>query len=175
MKKLLFLLIGILLYSCNAVQVNYDYDKAADFSAYTTYNYFSDIETGLSEFDERRIIAALDITLQRKGLLFSEEPDIFINIMSTVFPQQAGNSVGVGLGSGGGNVGGGVSVGIPVSRPQLMREIQIDLVDATRDLLLWQAVSQSPFREADTPAVKDEKMQELVTKIFDKYPPKKRK
>lgn len=175
MKYFSCLLLIFFFASCGSISVNYDYEKQTDFSAYTTYNYFGDMETGLSQLDEKRVLNAMGITLQSKGLKFSEEPDIFINIKSTVFREQPGNSVGVGLGGGGGNVGGGVSIGIPVGGPKLSRELQIDLVDAKKDALVWQAVSQSPFKEGDLPVVKEQKIQELVTKIFSKYPPKQRK
>lgn len=172
MKPLVILSILVLMASCSSTKVNYDYEKATDFSAYTTYNFFGDMDTGLSELDEKRVLHALDITLQSKGLKFSDEPDIFINIKSDVFRTQPGNSVGVGLGGGGGNVGGGLSIGIPVGGPKLSRELLIDFVDAKKDILIWQAVSQSPFKEADTPVEKERKIQELVNKIFLKYPPK---
>ena len=172
LKSLVFI---ILFVSCTAIKVNYDYEKETDFSAYNTYSYFGDMETGLSQLDEKRVLNAMDIALQAKGLLFSEEPDIFINIKSSVFREQAGNSVGVGLGGGGGNVGGGVSIGIPVGGPKLSRELQVDFVDAKKDLLIWQAVSQSPFKESDLPIEKEQKIQELVNKIFSKYPPKQGK
>lgn len=173
MKHLSLLILLILMVSCGATRVNYDYDKSTDFSAYTTYGYYADMETGLSQLDERRLINAMDATLQSKGLLFSEEPDMLINIQSTVLRSQTNNAVGVGLG-GGGTVGGGISVGIPVGGPNVAREIKIDLVDAKKDMLIWQAISESPYREGDTPAVKDNKMQELVVKILEKYPPKSR-
>jgi hypothetical protein len=174
MKHLGLLLLVILMVSCGATRVNYDYDKNTDFTAYTTYGYYADMETGLSQLDERRLMNALSATLQSKGLLFSEEPDMLINIQSTVLRGQANNAVGVGLGGGGGAVGGGISVGIPVGGPNLSREVIIDIVDAKKDLLIWQANSESPFKEGDTPAVKEKKMQELVVKIFEKYPPKSR-
>ena len=172
LKSLVFI---ILFVSCTSIKVNYDYEKETDFSAYNTYSYFGDMETGLNQLDEKRVLNAMDIALQAKGLLFSEEPDIYINIKSSVFREQAGNSVGVGLGGGGGNVGGGVSIGIPVGGPKLSRELQVDFVDAKKDLLIWKAVSQSPFKESDLPIEKEQKIQELVNKIFSKYPPKQGK
>lgn len=173
-KKAKYLLVLLLVVSCNAIRVNYDYEKEVDFSAYTTYNYFGDMQTGLSQLDEKRMLNAMSITLQSKGLKFSEEPDILIDITSAVFKEQPGNSVGVGLGGGGGNVGGGVSLGIPVGGTKLSRELQIDFVDAKKDILIWQAVSQSPFKEGNLPVIKEQKIQELITKIFVKYPPEQR-
>ncbi len=175
MKYFCFLFLILLLSSCGAIRVNYDYDETADFSAYTTYNYFPDMETGLSQLDERRLLDAMDNTMQSKGLLFSEEPDLLVNIQSIVLQGQTNNAVGVGLGGGGGAMVGGISVGIPVGGPKLSRELKIDFVDAKKDVLIWQAVSESPFSEADTPMVKEQRMKELVAKILEKYPPKQRK
>ena len=72
MKRILFVPILLLLASCGAIRVNYDYDKETDFSDYTTYNYFSDMNTGLSEFDTKRLLNAMDIILKNKGLLFCD-------------------------------------------------------------------------------------------------------
>lgn len=171
MKFFLLSAFAILLTSCGATKVNYDYDDQTDFSSYTTYNYFDDMETGLSQLDEKRLMDALDASLGEKGLMFAEEPDFFINIKSSVFRSQSGNNVGVGLGSGGGSIGGGVSIGIPVGGAKLTREIQLDFVDANKDILVWQATSKSPFHEGDTPLEKSEKIQAVVNKTFSKYPP----
>ena len=172
MRIYFFSVLLLLLTSCGVARVNYDYDNQTDFTSYTTYNYFADMETGLSQLDEKRLMDALDATLGEKGFMFAEEPDIFINIKSSVFKSQPGNNIGVGLGSGGRNVGGGVSIGIPVGAPKLTRELQLDFVDSNKDMLIWQAISESPFREGDTPIEKQEKLQAVVTKIFSKYPPK---
>lgn len=171
MRTILIGALLVVLTSCGVARVNYDYDSQTDFSSYSTYNYFGDMETGLSELDEKRLMDALDATLGEKGYMFAEEPDVFINIKSSVFRSQSGNNVGVGLGGGGGRVGGGVSIGIPVGGPKLTRELQIDFVDANKDILIWQAISESPFREGDSPQEKSEKLQTVVDKIFSKYPP----
>lgn len=162
----------LLLASCGAIRVNYDYDKETDFSDYTTYNYFSDMNTGLSELDTKRLLNAMDITLKNKGLLFSEESDFIINIQSNSYQAPRNNTVGVGVGGTGRNVGGGVSVGIPVGQAKLERQIKFDFVDAKRDVLFWQANSTSSFKENGTPELREQKLQDLVEKVFEKYPPK---
>lgn len=171
MRIFLFSIVLVVITSCGAARVNYDYDNQTDFTSYATYNYFGDMETGLSELDEKRLMDAMDATLGEKGYMFAEEPDVFINIKSSVFKSQQSNNVGVGLGGGNRGIGGGVSIGIPVGGPKMTRELQIDFVDANKDMLIWQAISESPFREGDTPAEKSEKLQEVVDKIFNKYPP----
>lgn len=172
MKRILFVPILLLLTSCGAIRVNYDYDKETDFSDYTTYNYFSDMNTGLSELDTKRLLNAMDIILKNKGLLFSEEPDFLINIQSNSYQAPRNNTVGVGVGGTGRNVGGGVSVGIPVGQAKLERQINFDFVDGKRDVLFWQANSITTFKENSIPELREQKLKELVEKVFEKYPPK---
>lgn len=174
MKHLPIIFLVLIFMSCSAVRVNYDYDKETDFSNYNTYNYYSDMATGLNELDDKRLFKALDIALQSKGLVFSEEPDFLINIDGKSFQTPQNTSVGVGVGGTGRNVGGGISVGIPVGRPNLERTIRFDFVDAKKDALFWQAISSSSLKEDLLPIEREQKFQELVQKVLTKYPPKSR-
>ena len=171
MKNLLYIVILCCLLSCNATRVNYDYDKTTDFSNYTTYNYFQEMESGLSQLDEKRLFNVLDSTLQAKGYLLSEEPEFLINIKSFVFQSNSGNNVGVGLGGGGRNVGGGVSIGIPVGNSGVKRQILFDFVDANKNALFWQADTESNFKENTSPLNREEQLKRVVAKAFSKYPP----
>jgi hypothetical protein len=172
MKGIGCILMVLFFTSCQVVRVQTDYGKETDFSNYSTYNYFSDMETGLGELEEKRLIKVLDAALQNKGLRLSEEPDFLINIQSGIFQAPRNNSVGVGVGGSGRNVGGGVSVGIPISRSNVQREIQFDFVDSQKDMLFWQAISKSSFNEKVTPIEREKKLQEIVEKVLSKYPPK---
>lgn len=172
MRYLLSIVLIVLLASCSSVKVNYDYDKTVDFSSYSTYNYYSDMQSGLSQLDEKRLLNALDSTLKAKGYRLAEEPELFINIISNEYRSAPNNNVGVGLGGGGRNVGGGISVGLPLGGPNIQRSIQIDLVDAQRDALVWQAVAESGLRENASPSVREDKLRAVVKKVFSKFPPK---
>jgi len=175
MKSYLYLCCILFLVSCNAVKVNYDYDKDIDFTAYTTYSYYNDMETGLSDLDTKRLLDAIDSVMRTKGFKISEEPDVFINITSQTFQGQANRAVGVGLGGGGRNVGGGVSIGLPIGAPNLQREINFDFIDSQRDVLIWQAASVSSFKENLSPEARTLKLQQVVAKALSKYPPKIKK
>lgn len=168
-------LLALVFASCSSVRVNYDYDKSTEFANYTTYGYYPDMETGMSQLDAKRLLNAVDEVMQQKGILFSEEPELLINIQSRDFRNPQNNNVGVGVGGTGGNIGGGVSIGIPLGRTNVDREIVFDLIDSQKDMLVWQAVSETPFREGASPSVKEEKIWEIVTKVFSKYPPASRK
>ncbi|WP_340156478.1 DUF4136 domain-containing protein, partial [uncultured Winogradskyella sp.] len=101
MKNLKFLFIAFLVTSCGTV-VNYDYEKSTDFSSYKNYNYFDDMETGLSELDTKRLKRAIDGKLKTMGLTRSDTPDFYIDIQSQQVVSRNNSSVGVGLGGGGG-------------------------------------------------------------------------
>ncbi|MEM6863778.1 MAG: DUF4136 domain-containing protein [Bacteroidota bacterium] len=174
MRYFVFLTLLGFCVSCGSVRVDYDYDKSTDFSNYSTYNYFSDMETGLSQLDERRLFRVLDSTLNLKGYRLAEEPDFFVNILSSEFRSAPNNSVGVGVGGTGRNVGGGLSVGIPVGNSGLQRMIQFDFVDADRDALIWQAFSESGFRNNASPSVREDKLRAVVKKVFSKFPPEQK-
>lgn len=157
--------------NCSSISVTYDYDRAVDFSAYSTYNYYPEMDSGLNNLDANRLYKAIDSTLRIKGIQLSEEPDFYINIISTYYQNPSNSSVGIGLGGTGGNVGGGVSVGVPIGGANLKRELVFDLIDSQRDVLFWQATSSAAFKENDSPSQKALRLQKVVAKVFSKYPP----
>ncbi len=172
MKNYTYLIVIFLLVSCSAVRVNYDYDKDIDFTAYTTYGYYNDLDTGLSDLDTKRLLNATNSVLRLKGFMLSEEPDLYINITSKTSQSQPKNTVGVGVGGAGRNLGGGISIGLPIGGTNLDREIVFDFIDSQRDVLIWQAASFSTLKENLSPEHRTQKLQQIVEKALSKYPPK---
>lgn len=175
MKNFLCLALLLFFFSCSPIYVNYDFDKAADFSKYKTYQYFGDMETGLSQLDTKRLLDALDIKLQANGFSISDNPDFLIDIKSTDFRNAQRETVGVGVGGGSGNVGGGISIGLPIGQTNMTREIVFDFVDASNKQLFWQAQSESRFNPRAEPLKREERFAAIVEKVLKKYPtvPKK--
>jgi Domain of unknown function (DUF4136) len=171
MKTLKIFILALLVVSCAPIRVSYDYEKTTDFTKYKTYNYYQDIETGMSELDTKRILAALDTNLQSKGLSLSETPDFFINIQSSEFQESQPNTVGVGLGGEGRNVGGGLSVGIPIGQSNINRQIIIDFIDENGKGLFWQAVSDSSYSPKASPQKREATIKAIVEKVLLQYPP----
>jgi hypothetical protein len=172
MRALKYLFLFLLISSCGTI-VNYDYESSTDFSKYKTYDYFSDMQTGLSQLDNKRLMRAIDAKLVTMGLTRSNNPDFFIDIQSQDIMNRSNSNVGVGVGGSGRNVGGGVSVGIPLGGNQNTRQIVIDFVDKKQnEKLFWQAVSESTYRPNASPEKRESYFETLVAKIFEKYPPK---
>ena len=172
MKFFKYFLLLAVISSCSTVRVSYDYDEKIDFSQYRTYNYYSDLDSGLSELDSKRLLRALDKALQAKGLTISTDPDFYINIVSAEYENAQASTVGVGLGGGGRNVGGGISVGIPLGRSSLARQIIFDFVDEHGKGLIWQAVSDSNFNPDGSPEERQADLQAVVVKVVKGFPPK---
>jgi len=172
MKIFKIVLLVLLITSCSSIKVNYDYEKNTDFTKYKTYNYYSDLDTGLNELDSKRLLKALNKNLQIKGMSLSETPDFFINILSDEFHETQRNTVGVGLGGGGGNVGGGISVGIPIGQSNINRRIVIDFIDENGIGLFWQATSNSSFNPKSSPEKREAILNAIAEKILTNYPPK---
>src|SRR5690606_11255416 len=104
MRYLPYIFLLALVSACSPVRVTYDYDKAAQFSTYNTYNYYSPLNTGLSELDTKRLLNTLDAQMQAKGFALSDTPDFLINIQSQEYQSARRNNVGLGVGGGGGNI-----------------------------------------------------------------------
>ncbi len=172
MKRVLILVLVFVVVSCAPIRVNYDYDKGTNFAKYKTYNYYSDMNTGLSELDTKRFLEALDVKLETLGILFSETPDFFIDVKSSTFQSAQRNTVGVGLGGGGRNMGGGISIGLPIGQSSANRQITIDFVDENKKQLFWQAVSESNYNPNRIPKEREAQLNAIVEKILSQYPPK---
>ncbi|NNL83146.1 MAG: DUF4136 domain-containing protein [Winogradskyella sp.] len=172
MKFLKLIMVLVLLTSCGSV-VNYDYEKTTDFSQYTTYNFFTDMETGLSDLDNKRLIRAIDDKLQAIGLQKTDNPSFRIDIQSEEYANTQNSNFGIGVGGTGRNTGGGVSVGIPIGQSRLGREIIIEFVDDSKNGMFWQAVTNTDIKPNAKPQQREADFVALVEKVFSKYPPKR--
>ena len=172
MKPIKTFLLLLFVASCAPIYVNYDYEKQHDFTKYKTYNYYSDLETGLSELDTKRLLYVMDEALKAKGFTLSSTPDFFINITSSEFQENRNSTVGVGVGGGGRNVGGGISIGIPIGQQNVNRKIIFDFIDENGIGLFWQAVSESSFNPNAKPEQRESRLKAIADKVLAGYPPK---
>ncbi len=174
MRHLPYILLICVITACSPVRVNYDYDTKTDFNVYKTYNYYTPLNTGLSDLDTKRLLDALDAQMQAKGFTLSETPDFVINIQSSEFQGAQRNNVGVGVGGGGGNMGGGISIGLPMGQADVNRQIIFDFVDDRKTGLFWQAVSESSYNPNAKPEQRQAQLQKIVTKVLSGYPPERK-
>lgn len=170
MRFFLCLISIVLVTSCGAVYVEYDYDKKASFEGYTTYNYNFLEGDNLSEFDQRRYVKYTDSILQAKGLQLSENPDLWITTTAKSYEASSRNTMSVSVGAGIGGVG--VGTGIPVGGRDENLELTIDFYDTEKQRYVWQAYSESSRKIKITPPERDVYFKKIISKVYSKYPPK---
>lgn len=170
MKRFLpviFLFTILLLTSCGGPKAYFDYDQKVNFDRFESYNFYDQMETGLNELDEDRMIQALNTGLSKRGFTSSATPDFKINFYTEVFEKQSNSNVGLGVGGGGGAIG----AGIPVGGSQLFMSITIEFTNAVDDELYWQAVVEHQFNQDASPEERMYFFTEVVEKALENYPP----
>lgn len=173
MKLFKYSILLLFVAACNAPQAVYDYDQKVNFDQYSTYSIFPDFQSGLSQLDDSRLLESLKSALKEKGFTDSENPGIYVNVYTEEFQQDNRSRVGVGIGGGGGNVGVGVSGGVPIGQMDTYLKLTFDFINVEKDVLIWQAVVESPFSFDADPQKRKESFDKIVAKALEGYPPKK--
>lgn len=173
MKLSKYIILLVLVVSCNAPQAVYDYDEKVNFSTLNTYKIYPDLVTNLNQLDDQRIISILNEKLAQKGFTTSETPQIYVNFYASSYETPTRNTLGVGVGGTGRNVGVGVSGGIPLGGPETYLRLTIDFIDAEKDSLIWQAEVEGQLNNNTTPQKREESLRLMIDKALKGYPPKK--
>lgn len=175
MKKIAFLLFGILLFSaCSSIKVTSDYDTQVNFSKYKTFAFY---KTGIdkaeiSDLDKKRILRAIESELVAKGFTKSENPDMLVSIFtkSRERVNVSQNNFGWGWGWGWnpwwwGNGMNNVSV-----NQFTEGTLFVDFIDKEKKELIWQGVGTGALKMDDR-AKKEKRIQEFVKEIIARFPP----
>jgi len=176
MKKInchpLILIVSLfLIFSCTTPKIVYDYDKDAKFDLYKTFAIYPDLQLNMNQLDRDRVLKQLEGAMQKKGFKKSNDPDVYVNIWSELFETPSNSSIGIGLGTGGSNGAVGMSGGIPIRSNSLTQIFKIDLIDVSKDALIWQGTYEGKTKIQLTPEEKNEEFRVTFEKIFSNYPP----
>ena len=170
MRAFFLLILLVSMASCGSSAV-VDYDKSADFSTLDSYDYYPGIQSGLTPFDDRRMMRAIDSVMESRGLRQSINPDLLVNFYTEEYLTESNTTIGIGIGGGSGNVGYGVSGGIPVGGNEIRQLVTIDVIDVKRDALIWQGVITANIKENASPEDKEIYFQQIISKLLKEYPP----
>lgn len=182
-KTVPLLVVLFVVTSCSSVRVATDYDKNANFNNYKTFAFFkSGIDKAeINDLDKRRILRAIETELLAKGFTKSENPDLLVSIFtkSNQRVDVYNNNWGMGGWGWGGfgpwGMGGfyGPGWGWGWNQPNVSTSVEgvlfVDLLDANKKELVWQGMG-SGFLSRNMEQ-KEERIQEFVSKIMEKYPP----
>lgn len=168
----LLILATVLLSSCTSVRVASDYDREADFSQYKSYAFFKPgiDKAEISDLDKKRILRAIETEMNNNGFTKSENPDLLVSIFTKTneninIYQNDYRYWGYGWGWNPWYWGSGFNTVNRTSEGTLY----IDLIDSKNKELVWQGMGTAALaREVNK---KQERINEIVAKIMEKYPP----
>ncbi len=179
MKKAFYLSAAILsslvlFTSCGPqLTVTSDYDHTASFGQFHTFKIvkLEQQYQALSQFNQTRVINAVNAQMIAKGFTPSETPDLLVNITSILKNQKeiVANSYGYGGGYrpyawGGGNMSTTVNV-----QNYTAGSLIIEVANASTQKLLWEGIGN---QDIDAPSSNPEQaINSAVTKIMASFPP----
>ncbi len=158
-----------------------DYDHGADFGSYQTYNFVSDAgpdSDNYQSFFSQYMVTAITIEMETRGYTKSNDPDLLVNFnailqdKTKVTTSPSAPPMGGYYGYRGGRYGGwgGYGYGTDTHVSQYTEgTFNIDLVDARRRQLVWEAVGVGSVSEKDL-ANLEEGVRNGEPNFFAKYP-----
>jgi hypothetical protein len=166
----------ILLSSCGpSLTVTNDYDRTANFSQFHTFKIIKLEQQyqALSQFNQTRVINAVQAQMIAKGFTPSETPDLLVNITSVLKNEKelVSNSYGYGGGYrpyawGGGNMQTTTSV-----QNYVAGSLIIEVVNASTQKLLWEGIGNQNIDSQPSSADLDKTVPAAVQKIMASFPP----
>ena len=181
MKRYILLIFTLLLLAgCSTVTVNQDYRPGTTYSGYGTYRL---VESQAAESSDIRVTnpllkerfeEALDYELRLKGIVPSESAQLEVSynysIRTLVESDPFDTHVGFGYGTYGRRGGIGIGTGTSV-RQYDQGTLVIDFIDTTTGQLVWRGTGSDRLYNQLTPDETTTKVNNLVKKIMEQYPP----
>ncbi len=165
------LMFAVIFSSCNSVKVATDYDRQVNFNQYETFAFFKPgiDKAEISDLDKKRILRAIEAELLAQGLTKSDNPDLLVSIFTKTKENINiyNNNFGYGYGWGWHPWYWGAGANTVNSTTE--GTLYIDLIDAEDKELVWQGMGTAALaRDVDK---KQERINKIVSKIMEKYPP----
>jgi hypothetical protein len=180
--KLIMALIGIaLLAGCSSYDIKYDYDMDSNFNSFKTYKWIPKMVSDTSgnattaiqsnTLLDKRIHSAVDAQMAAKGFTPTEDnPDVFV-----VYHTGLKDKVDVtdwGYTYAGSYWGGGLGRNVDVYQ-YTEGTLIVDIVNASNKQLVWRGSATGVVEPGRTPEQMEARVNDVVSRIFDNYPPKK--
>jgi hypothetical protein len=154
-----------------AQSVNYDFDRAADFSKFKTYAWVRGTPLD-DELNHKRIVRAVDAQLAAKGLSMAAEgvaPDVLVAYHATFDKDLQINGFSSGFGP---YRFGGMRTGSATVDEILIGTLAVDIVDAKAKSIVWRGQATKEIDVKANPEKREKNINKAAEKLFKNYPPK---
>jgi len=171
---------ALLLSACSSgPNIRSDYDRAADFGSYRTYNFIEGAGpdgAGYQSLFTKYMLAAITREMDSRGYTLSDNADLLVNFNAFIQDKTkvttTPSSMGGYYGYRGGYYGpwGGYGYGTETHVSQYTEgTFNIDIIDAKKKQLVWEAVGVGRITE-DKLENLEQSVNEGVPKFFANYP-----
>lgn len=180
LRAVAILILGSMMSGCASDNIRSDYDHDADFSRYNTYNYIEGAGPDTDDYESlftRYMVTAIDREMVSRGYSKSNDPDLLVNFNAilqekTKVTQSAAPPTYSYYGYRGGfyDPWGGYGYATQTHVSQYTEgTFNIDLVDARRKQLVWEAVGIGRVTQKDLQNL-EQGVNEGVQNFFAFYP-----
>lgn len=178
---LFILLLAFALSGCaSSGKLRSDYDQAADFGAYRTYNFMQhDDDDQYQSLFHQYMVAAITIEMENRGYVKSDDPDLLVNFNAIIQDKTKVTTRPASTPMYGGYYGyrrgyydpwGAYGYGTETHVSQYTEgTFNIDLVDAEQRKLVWEAVGIGRITDSTYENL-EQRVMEGVPRFFALYP-----
>jgi hypothetical protein len=174
-------LLVVVVSGCATMEVGYDYNPNANFSALHTYQWVADGKSrpGSRKFPKNAILdsrvhTAVNAHLQEKGFveITGGSPDFLVNYIVTLDQKTSIQVIQEDYGYSHYTWGGGVPHSTQIHTYDYDEgTLILDFVDAGTRELLWRGTAKDQVNLSAAPEKKQKKVNEAVRRILDRFPP----
>lgn len=164
----------LLLAACSGISTSTDYDPAADFSSYGTYNWTSSGGTSTDDLTNTRIKSSVDAALAAKGLSkVNSGGDLAASYQVTTADQTTYNTVSSGWGGGYRYGWGGAGMGTSTTYEQTYTQgtVILAMFDEGTKNLVWKGTASDTLDPGASPEDKAKNIQSAMDKMLKDFPP----
>jgi hypothetical protein len=174
MKYITLTMVACLGIAAFAQDVQFDYDRSANFNAYKTYQWvdYKPVQPGDQLLDQD-IKRAVDSELAGKGLRRVESGgDLFVGYQAGISQEKEFNSLGTGgLGGWAGPFGWGNWGGGRVTTPTIdIGKLVVGLFDPATKQLVWRGSVSKTLNISKDPDKNYRNLEKAMAKLFRSYP-----
>jgi hypothetical protein len=174
----------LLLAGCSSYSLKYDFDPAASFQGYKSYDWYASSKRAqgrkgeASPLTDKRVRFAVEQQLQARGYRLEPqaEPDFLIAYYPIYQTKRFRTHTSVGLGGGGWRRPWGYGVGARFSTTQTHTykegTIVLEIVDNKTNQLVWQSSAEGALTNLEDPQEAQEQIARAVRDMLERFPPK---
>ncbi len=168
------ILVALSIAACSTLQTHSDWDPAANFSTFHTYQW-KDATPLKNQLLDQRIVQSINQQLAAKGLRQVDSGgDLFVTYHGSVSEQLNMTTTGYGYGMGGwyGPGYGGVGVQNTTVQQIPIGTLVVDLVDVKTNQMVWRSTASDDLKQSDNPQQAQDRVDNAVKAMFSRWPTK---